>query len=694
MELSESFKKFLENTGIQFIHRNRGVISLDDLFVFPELKIIQESLTEENLPNISNKNLWDYNSRILIFGDDLSGKTTLAKRLFLDAFSSGFTPLLIQGANIGQGNSTIEDQIRKSALEIYDVSTQEFLKKDNLICIVDDISANKLNTKAIKKLIEGINSYFSRSILVAKEVFRFGVSDFSELDDYKKLEIRPFGHVRRAQLINKWVELEYTEEADEQQIWAKEDELRLHVDTLVHKNIVPATPFHILILLQSFETGTPQRIELTAYGHYYQYLIYQALKRVHVNQNEYDRYLNILSELGGAILESSSESIDENDFFKEYSKNFLSVDQDEQEKIITNLINSSILQRSENGIKFYYRYSFYFFAAKKLADSLHKGEEAKKKIQNLVHTLHLEKASNIVLFLTHHSKDPWILDEILFSVMNIFSEEEQVTLEAGSLSFIQDFIKEIPELVLEKRDAREERLKDDQKKDQLEKQKEKNRNIDNNEDVSEFMVKVNEVFRAIEVCGQILRNRIGSMERDSLEFIYEESLSVSLRFLSVFLKFSEYVRQESIRKIKKVIEEDPNRSNSKIIREVESFYLAINYNVILVMLYKISFSLGSPKGREIYVKIATKFDNPASKLIQEIIELQFEKKLDFAKIKDLHTEFSKKNNPVCDRLLKQIIVRHCYMHDIRFNERQKLGSLLNISTEAQQSIMIAQKRKS
>ncbi len=435
---------------------------------------------------------------------------------------------------------------------------------------------------------------------------------------------------------------------------------------------------------------TTQRLEITAYGHCYQYLIYQALERVHVKQNEIDTYLNVLSELGGAILESPSESLDDSGlevFFKKYSDNFITtVDQD---KVIRDLVNSFILQQSEAGLKFRYRYLFYFFAAKKLADSLHQGEEAKKRIKHLVNTIHLEKASNIVLFLTYHSKNTWILDEILVSVMDIFSDEKEVTLEASSLSFLQNFVQEIPDLVLENRDARQERLEDDRQKDFIEQHEDQNSSVGDDKDVEEFMVKVNKVFRAIEVCGQILRNRLGSLGRNSLEFIYEESVLVSLRFLSVFLRFSENVREESIRKIKKILEENPNLPDSKIIQEVESFYLGINYTVILAMLYKISFSLGSPKGRDIYIKVTETKNKPTFCLIQEIIELQFEKKLDTDKIDKLHSEFSK--NPVCDRLLKQIILRHCYMHDIGFKHRQKLANILNIPIQVQRSILIASK---
>jgi hypothetical protein len=565
------------------------------------------------------------------------------------------------------------------------------LTKNNLVCIIDNLSKSNLNKKAISKLIAQLNSIFSRTIIIAETAFIFIAPDFPELDDYKKLKILPFGNVRRSELIEKWVELESIEEVDDQQIWAKKDELRLHVDSLVRKNIVPAKPFYILTLLQSFETMTSQRLELTAYGHCYQYLIYQALERVHVKQDEIDTYFNVLSELGGAILESSSESLDESDldtFFNKYSNNFLPVDQD---KVIKDLVDSFILEEKDNVLKFRYRYLFYFFAAKKLSESLQKGEQSKKTIQELINKIHLEKASNIVLFLTFHSKDPWIIDEILISVMDIFSDEQALTLEAGTLSFIQDFVKEIPDLVLEERDARQERLKHDRKKDIIEEQEEaRNSYLDENQEQSELIEKVNKACRAIEVCGQIFRNRIGSLERSYLELIYEESLSVSLRLLNVLIKFSESLKEESIRKINKIIEQNKNIPDSKIIRNIKHFYLGINYMVILTMLYGISFSIGSSKGREIYIKVTENKKNPALQLIQQIIELQFEKKIDINKIDKLHTELSK--NYICQRFLKEIILRHCYMHDIGFRERQKLADKLNISMQTQRSITMASKR--
>jgi GTPase SAR1 family protein len=696
MELEVAFLQSIKDTGISFPHRNQENVSLEDFFVFPDLKVIKESI-DDIQTNLSGEEVLQHSERIIIFGDEQSGKTTFAKRLFLDAYKSGLLPVFIEGGNVR--NSNAEGLVRDIIGQTYpNASVDEYLKKDNIICIIDDISSTRINKKSTNKFIERISTIFPRSIVFANDILQFTYLDFSALDDYLKLEILPFGNVRRGSLIEKWVESELTEEADEQVFWARIDQLRLHVDSLVYKNIVPAKPFYILMLLQSFELITVQRLELTSYGHCYQYLIYQALERAQVKHNEIDTYLNVLSEMGGKLLDSPTESFDSNEleaFFTQYSNDFLPVNKD---KVVEDLVKSSVLRKTDIGIKFRYRYLFYFFAAKNLADSLSKGDSAKDKIRHLINSIHLEKSSNIVLFLTHHSKDPWVIDEILYSVMEIFSGEEEATLEAQSLSFLKDFIKEIPEIVMEnRRDAKHERLEIDKKKDLIEQQESSNQINDDNSniedtDLSEFIEKVNKAFRVTEVCGQILRNRIGSLERRILESIYEESLLVTLRFLNLLLKSSEYMQDEVIRKIQRMLDQSPDISNQEVEKKAETFYFTLNFLAILALLNRTAFSLGSFKGREIYLKVTEDKKTPALQLIQEIIELQFEKKLDVRKIEKIHSDFS--GNPLCDRLLKQIILRHCYLHDIGFRDRQKLADKLNIPIQRQRSILLASKSRS
>lgn len=686
MQLTPRFKKILENTSIKFTHGSKENIVLSDLFVFPPLKNLNDSTSEENLL-VTKEELWDYDDKIIIFGEEQSGKTSLANHLFLKAHQKGYMPLLFDEESMGSSN--VRDLVEKRVKYIYGANCfDRFDLQERKICIIDNFSS-KLNPKALNNLVKNLHDYFQNIILIAQDSFNFITPDFPILSDYRKIEILHFGNEHRSYLVEKWIELGYEETDKTSDYFKKKDQLSHHVNSLVRRNSVPAKPFFILLLLQGFEMAKPQGYELSSQGHCYQYLIYQALEYAHIKQVDFDTYFNFLTEMGGKFLDCSSLVMDKNalnEFLEEYKESYLIPD---IKKVVDDLINSSILIEVEAGIKFRYRYLFYFFAAKKLADSLHKGESTKGRIRQLVKTIHLEKSSNIILFLTHHSKNEWILDEILNSIIEIFSTEQEATLETESLLFLQDFIKQVPDLVLEQREAKNERLNQDRQHDSIERKYQVSSEDDLEIDVNpeNLMSKINKIFRSIEVCGQILRNRIGSLEKKSLESIVDESFSVSMRFLNLALKINSCLKEEVIKEIRNLLEQHPTVPEKKLSHQAQQIYLALNYWLILGVINKVAFCMGSDKGREIYINVANTRNSPASRLIQEIIELQFEKKIDFAKIEKLHDNFS--SNPICDRLLKHIVLRHCYMHDIGYKDRQKLAGILNISMQQQQLVNLA-----
>ena len=114
----------------------------------------------------------------------------------------------------------------------------------------------------------------------------------------------------------------------------------------------------------------------------------------------------------------------------------------------------------------------------------------------------------------------------------------------------------------------------------------------------------------------------------------------------------------------------------------------MNYAVVLGMLHKTAYSLGSARGRDIYIKVSEKRKDPASMLVQTIIELQFEKKLDIDKVVKLHSSFNE--NPICSRFLRHVVVRHLHRHNVDFRKRQKLADKLKIPIQMQRSLQGSQ----
>jgi hypothetical protein len=55
-----------------------------------------------------------------------------------------------------------------------------------------------------------------------------------------------------------------------------------------------------------------------------------------------------------------------------------------------------------------------------------------------------------------------------------------------------------------------------------------------------------------------------------------------------------------------------------------------------------------------------------------------------------HDEFAK--NPVGDHLLKHIVIYHCYMHNIGYQDRQRLASELHIPMSLQRELAVKSKK--
>ena len=118
---------------------------------------------------------------------------------------------------------------------------------------------------------------------------------------------------------------------------------------------------------------------------------------------------------------------------------------------------ASILEVDENAIRFKYKYIYYYFSGKKIADSLVIHESEKRVIPVLIADLHKEENANILVFITHHTKCKWILDEIQYALLELFETEVPADLSPPTLAYITEFTNELPAIILEQREIAEER---------------------------------------------------------------------------------------------------------------------------------------------------------------------------------------------------------------------------------------------
>lgn len=676
-KVNNKFISWLGDTEIELVHRRVDKVSLEDVFVWPDLKLLKDDIDHVSR-SISASEALKKEPFVLIFGDEQSGKTTLSKRFFKEFLDRGKLPILIQGEAINSADIT---KLIQGGFEQQYSDQIDYVNVKDKVLIVDNYSSNRLNKKYQNKFIENIKHEFEEIILIAIDSYQYVSPEIEALDAFCNYEILSFGNVKRTELIERWVSMGAVEEIDEARLYKEVDEIKVKVETLTRGGILPPKPIFILTLLQMFESSNHKKVELTSYGHCYQHLIYQALDKYRVKSSEIDQYINLLTELGYAQLNNRGQGFNADQFdafFNDYNIKYLNLG---KEEMLKSLLGSGLLVERADLVIFKYSYIYYFFAAKKLAESISNDNNAKIQVQGLLTNLHRKDSANIIIFLTHHSKDNWVLDEVQLCSMELFDEYEEAHLEKESLQFMVDFLGDIPELVIEHRKVENERRNNDERLEEIEVGAKKRNEQNEGMEPTDILAKINKAFKGIEIIGQIIRNRHGSINKEQLEQLASQAYGVGLRFLQSFLIISDNSKEEMIKSIEYMLRENPSITNEKLEKETRNIFLLMTYRAIYIVLKKVSMSIGSTEAEQIYKKIEEDSPSPAKKLINLAIYLQFNKNLDAKTVQELAHEF--KNNPTCERLLKEIVIQYIYMFPVDYKRKQKIADILGIPVSGQ-----------
>jgi hypothetical protein len=177
-------------------------------------------------------------------------------------------------------------------------------------------------------------------------------------------------------------------------------------------------------------------------------------------------------------------------------------------------------------------------------------EPKKAIIEKIMSNLHKDENAYITVFITHHTKSNYILDELMLNAEILFENYKPATLNTNELSFFDKHEDKIIQAILPsfKHNADDERKKILEKKSQVEDLKSENSHIEpkpsNDEIASDLGTNLRLSIKTVEVMGLIIKNRSGSLDLKRLEDIFEQGLKVHLRILSSFIEiyteFAEY----------------------------------------------------------------------------------------------------------------------------------------------------------
>ncbi len=456
---------------------------------------------------------------------------------------------------------------------------------------------------------------------------------------------------------------------------------------------MPAYPFFILSIITTYEAfSTPLDQEITSQGHCYQAFIYLFLRKNNVKNDEIDTYINFLTELSFFFFSKNKKEISKQEFdifmeFYLYEYN-LPLDKDE---LIDKLLRSRLIGRGNlENYSFCYQYLYYFFVAKYFSDNIN---NEKNNISSIIKNLHKKENAYISIFISHHSRNDYFLDEIWLNAAYLFDGNRPAALDRNEMEFFDKQEQLIINAVVTKDNgnperARSERLKyHDIIEEKNNKEEERYDDIDDN-----LIINIRKSVKTVEVMGCIIKNRAGSLQKERIESFLVEAIKVHLRILSAFFDFikddknqieivnfvnkkisdMQRERTEEGRTEKRLTEEEIETISKKI-------FWNLNFITINVLLYKIIQSLGSKKLIKIITKVCEKEKTPASFLIRHGVLMWKCKELQIENICEAidNEEFSY----ISKQILKIMIIEYCSLHQINFKERGRISNKLNIPSE-------------
>jgi len=651
--LTDYHEKWLADPGATIYYQyDDESLSLEEIFVFPELK---DSFAEEETIKFDDKfssesllNIDEKENKFFVVGSEYIGKTILLKKLYSEFYNIGKIPIFIEGKDIKE---TSPDSFKKVLTECLNdqykpEQIESILQLDysKFYILIDNFHQCNLPLKYKARFIDANfieadeRQVFPNVIICGNDYIQFEELIYKDenfvnpLIHFKNYRILPFGVSMRYKLIEKWYRNK-RRNFEENEIIQKIEQAERLIDSNIGNNFIPKYPLFILVHLHKIDLERQAEVITSSYGYYYEYLIVTAISRK--DNILLDSYMTYLTYFAHFLYDEKAHDITEKEFqyfdteiFRKKERRRI---QKEFKSILSFLKEVGIIEERNHLLRIKHNFIYYYFLARYLRNTL-QTEDTKNIIKELVEKLYKDENSNILIFLTHLSKDSYILDTIISCSKNIFREIKPLEINSDCNS-IDSLIESIPKLIVENEDIKKNReqhrkeLESNESFKELPDYNKKENEGAEDEEISKVVLNnLRLSIKTIQVLGQIAKNYHGSLTIDQLHEVVEEVYLLGLRTINSFIILLENNTDAVVSLIsdrlteilkEKNIEIDDERKNEIAKRLVFSLCLM----VIGSFIKRISFAVGTDKLEETYSELLEKYDWNSVKLIDISIKL-------------------------------------------------------------------------
>lgn len=703
-ELQSSFLNLLSNPGGSFIHPDRETIQLEDIFVFPELRPLDATEHDRRIqqPRNSETVLLDnpLEMRALLLSEDKGGKSSLLFTLFNRIHAAGHWPLYIRAGQLSRREAAdVENMLKKRSAEQYrDPVSFSSAPPSRKVLLLDDLDQLPGGAKALRAFLEGASPEFSGIVATANRGFELQEvllpDATTALRGFQRFELSRFGHVLRHRLIRKWCENgNWTSVSDlDRDVHAAEELL----DKVLGKNLAPALPMYLLILLQSWSQQQQGEIQNSSFARYYEYLMTRSLvKTTGIGRDEYDELFNYLSQLAWYFWDSGIESASYTElvgFNRVFCQKFATVDLDRRLELLR---NARLLAKNGDGFEFAYPYVFFFFLGRWLARNLD-DEAVRKRVEECSRRLDVRKNASAVLFLSYHSNDRWIIETISKALIDSMPPCGVADLHED-IGFVNELADTSATILIdapnvERNQAQERKLRDgielmeqeDDHDDQVEQQ-------DELEGASAVLRRIQLLFATAEILGQIIKNYYGSLERDVKEENLAQVMDAPLRVVRWLFEAVGGDPEGFMILIEDAIKSESKKRLSPSELRAAASDLAYDLLGIIAtgLIMRGGSWVASRRIAEDVEKVVALDSTVGRRLVQAASRLILPGEIPHDQIRRLARDL--KNNPFAFKILQSIAVRHLHLFFVPSRDRQRLCEALRIEFKGSSFIDFATK---
>lgn len=684
-----SFVEQLNDAGITYSHRFKELVTLSDIFLYPNLQVRNPVSNQKSVTVRSGQTLEYFKGakRVVVLGTKQSGKSSLAKTLYKDLQgTTGTLPVLAKGTDFATRN--IERNLKvlwRLVAQQYGDRSVEYFKQEGpgkKTLIVDDWHTTRLNGEAQAVLLEELGNHFERIILIAEDLFQ--MQELTLPEESKKVflamphvTIAPFGHVLRGQLIEQWLKMGQEDTIDQKVFIHEVDKAERRVSAVIGRNVLPSQPFVILAILHASEQESSASNQNGAYGYLFEVLITRALAKVSTDISDVDTMYMTLSRLAATQFEQNLPSLSGaeaarviEDYARQYAMKLNSI------SLLKTFVDERILVVNDGNYSFRYSYLYHYFIARNFAHQMRENPDdpiTRSKIESMTDRIMSDEYTNILMFFVYLTRDPAVMKRLVTNANSMFAGSLPCELGAdveafGKLDIHKPKV-ELPEdnVAKHRREQREAQDAEDEEAEYVP----EDRRLPYSEDLEDGD-KIAIASKTLDLLGQVVRNFPGSVPAETKKEIVKSTYFLGLRMTTAALQYIVY----SVDELRSLLSESTSEGErAKIVAQVDQLMLLLGEFMVTSLFKQISQSVGLDRLAETYHDVLEENrGNMAVRLIDLSIKLDHFGEFPDKEVRTIHQDLADRFFPL--EVLRNLVIMHFMMFHVDYRIRQSIGQLL------------------